>query len=226
MVVTLRVLDLFCGAGGASEGYRQAGHAVHGIDIDPQPRYPFKFWQMDALDLDPSWLGEHYDLIHASPPCQAYSPTISMNKHRSSRDYPRLIGRTRRLLGKTGVPYVIENVPEAPLTDPVTLCGTMFGTACTGRWHDDVVCLRRHRGFELAGLSVPQLSCDHGIGRAVTVCGHGQVGRGHGYGNDPYWAGPGYAALCREVMGIRWMNRKELVEAIPPTYTKYIGSFL
>jgi DNA (cytosine-5)-methyltransferase 1 len=118
------LLDLFSGAGGAAMGYARAGFHVFGVDKDPQPHYPFEFHRGDAIhalyvvlagDFEP-------DVIHASPPCQAYSDLQKQNK----RDYPALIEEVRELLEDTGLPYVIENVDGAPLRDPVTLCGTMF----------------------------------------------------------------------------------------------------
>jgi DNA (cytosine-5)-methyltransferase 1 len=220
----MRIADLCCGAGGASTGYVRAGHEVAGYDIEPQPHYPYDFLQADVTRLSPQWLAGHFDAVHVSPPCQAYSRTRSMNPgYPFESKYPRLIHAMRALCLRSGLPYIIENVPEAPLIRPVMLCGSMLG--CTGRWHGDRVHLRRHRDFEVHGFEVPPLRCRH-IGRAVSVVGHGQPGRGRGYGMDPYFAGPGYAQLCRDVMGIHWMNRDELDEAIPPAYTQYVGSFL
>lgn len=119
----LRLLDLFCGAGGAGEGYRRAGFEVVGVDIKPQPKNPHRFIQGDALE----YLAEHggeYDAIHASPPCQAHCDLKHMW---NAKDNPDLIGPTRELLQKIGRPYIIENVEGAPLISPIILCGTMFG---------------------------------------------------------------------------------------------------
>jgi DNA (cytosine-5)-methyltransferase 1 len=133
-----RILDLFCGAGGAGMGYHRAGFDVVGVDLAPQPHYPFEFSQSDALAwLDyPLTLGLRFDAIHASPPCQAYS-AMSACRPGLADQYPDLVAPTRELLEATGLPYVIENVPRAPLRDPVTLCGHMFGLP-----------LYRHRLFE------------------------------------------------------------------------------
>ncbi|MDQ6719338.1 MAG: DNA cytosine methyltransferase [Candidatus Dormibacteraeota bacterium] len=118
-----RLLDLFCCAGGAGVGFARAGFDVVGVDIKPQPNYPFEFIQADALNLDPGLL-ESFDAVHASPPCQSYSDLAKRN--RNGHMWPRLIEPTRKLLRSLGVPYIIENVEGAPLIDPVILCGTMF----------------------------------------------------------------------------------------------------
>jgi DNA (cytosine-5)-methyltransferase 1 len=138
-----RILDLFCGAGGAGMGYSRAGFEVVGVDIEPQPRYQFEFIQADALEVLAPWHDDdgsfrspwvqRFDAIHASPPCQAYTPLNAYN-HKA---YPDLVFDTRVLLEQTGLPYVIENVTQAPLIDPTTLCGTMFGLR-----------LYRHKAFE------------------------------------------------------------------------------
>ena len=112
----MRLLDLFCGAGGAAMGYHRAGFEVVGIDIAPQPNYPFEFVQADAMEFPL----DGFDAIHASPPCQAYT-ALATGKH------PRLIEPMRERLASSGVPWVIENVVGAPLRQPVLLCGSMFG---------------------------------------------------------------------------------------------------
>ena len=232
--MTYRILDLFCGAGGAGEGYRRAGFEVVGVDIAPQPRYPFEFAQADAVDflsvfarrrgpsrasigVNGQWLT--IDAIHASPPCQDYSATKHMRGGRTN--YPRLIEPVRVLLNCIGLPYVIENVELArpEMRDPVKLCGSMFDL--TAPWRGETVYLQRHRLFETS-FPVPQPECDHSIGvRAVTVAGHGRPDLDNARGE--YFAGKGYAALTREVMDIDWMNRDELNESIPPAYTEYVG---
>lgn len=131
-----RLLDLFCGAGGCSVGYERAGFDVVGVDLNPQPRYPFEFRQVDAIDvLNHLRCGglrrDNFDAIHASPPCQDYSAAMA---HLSSGDFPRLIEPVRDLLVEIGLPWVIENVVGAPLpiqsdlfgAHGVELCGTMF----------------------------------------------------------------------------------------------------
>jgi DNA (cytosine-5)-methyltransferase 1 len=118
-----RLLDLFCCAGGAGVGYDRAGYEVVGVDIDPQPNYPFEFVQADALTLSPKFIAS-FDVVHASPPCQSYSDLAKRNGN--GHEWPRLIGPVRNMLIRSGLPYIIENVDGAPLRDPVVLCGTMF----------------------------------------------------------------------------------------------------
>jgi DNA (cytosine-5)-methyltransferase 1 len=198
-----RLLDLYCGGGGASMGYYLAGFDVVGVDNKPQARYPFTFFQADALEFVALY-GDHFDAIHASPPCQAYSV---LAKRWPDRNYPDLVGPTRDALRVTGRPYVIENVPEAPLIGAVTLCGSMFGLT-TG-----VRALRRHRAFEANWpLQVP--SCEHTDGPTISVAGHaGNAGRNNS----------GSSAERREAMGIPWMATEPLSEAIPPRYTEFIA---
>lgn len=208
----LAVLDLFCGAGGASEGYNRAGALVTGVDINPQPRYPFQFVQADALavlrgevpTIDPN----AFDLIHTSPPCQRYS---TMTKRWGTENaHPDLVAPTRELLQKLGKFYVIENVPGSPLNNPVRLCGSMFNLGIAGtEWQ-----LRRHRLFE-ASFFIMSQKCAH-KGRAVGVYGNsgGSSKRdGLEFPNTDGW---------REAMDISWMTGKELSESIPPAYTRYI----
>lgn len=190
-------------------GYYRAGFEVVGVDINPQPRYPFEFHQADALE----YLTEHgheFDAIHASPPCQAYSALRSLhdNKH------PELIVPTRSALNDLGKPYVIENVAGAPLLDPIVLCGSMFslGTVCS----DDGVYrqLRRHRLFE-SNVRLLRGKCYH-RGPVIGVYGTG--------GGGPMKRGyKGNKADSLAAMGIDWMDRKGVSQAIPPAYTEFIG---
>lgn len=139
------LLDLFSGAGGAAVGYHRAGFDVVGVDIEPQPDYPFRFYRHDALQF----LAEHarlFDAVHASPPCQHYCRTNRGNSG-NHLAYPDLVADIRRALERTALPYVIENVPGAPLHDPVTLCGEMFGLRVI-----------RHRLFE---SNLPLLQPEH-----------------------------------------------------------------
>lgn len=199
-----RLLDTFCKAGGAGAGYARAGFEVTGVDIEPQPRYPYAFTQGDAIEYILAH-GHEYDVIHASPPCQAY--TKSAKEWRGKRKaYPDLIKATRSALISTGRPYVIENVPGAPLLDPTTLCGLMFGLLTI-----------RHRLFETNFTwEAPEHPATHPLqvrmGRPVKEGEYIQV-VGH-------FSGASYA---RKAMGIEWMTIAELAQAIPPAYTEWIG---
>jgi len=198
-----RLLDLFCGAGGAGTGYHRAGFEVVGVDHLPQKHYPFEFHLADALEFLAKH-GHEYDAIHASPPCQAYSIATPLT---SRGNHPRLISDTRAALKGSGRPWVIENVPGAPLRADFKLCGKQFGLP-----------LSRIRLFEINWdgfvLSPPMLY----EGDVITVCGHG----------TPTWAKKKLGRNPRiyekrEAMGIDWMNRDELCQAIPPAYTEFIG---
>ena len=200
-----RLLDLFCGAGGASMGYHRAGFEVVGVDINPQPHYPFEFHQADALEFDLSG----FDAIHASPPCQRYSAMTRRHVGRSE-SHPDLVAPMRERLIANGAPWVIENVEGSPLIDPVTLCGSMFGLG-----------VRRHRLFESSSPLADPPPCDHaGQGRVVGVYGNpgGSSKRdGISFGGVDTW---------REAMGIDWMTGRELRESIPPACTEWIGAQL
>lgn len=204
-----RLLDLFCGAGGAAVGYHRAGFEVVGVDIKPQPHYPFEFHQDDAM----TYPLDGFDAIHASPPCQAYS--LANNIH-GRGDHPMLIPAVREALVATGLPYVIENVPRAPLINPVTLCGLTFGLN-----------VKRHRLFESNVFMLAQPCTGH-KGDWLLVFGHTVLERGHqsgvAKGGGPVIHRRHVAAdRGREAMGIDWMNRDELSQAIPPAYTEWIG---
>jgi DNA (cytosine-5)-methyltransferase 1 len=199
------LLDLFCGAGGAAMGYHRAGFDVVGVDIEPQPHYPFEFIQGNALGLQ--LLG--VDVIHASPPCQAYSTTRTLH----SGTYPALVAEVRTALLATGLPYVIENVVGAPLLNPVQVCGSALGLG-----------VRRHRLFE-SNLPLMGMPCAHGLQpEPIDVSGSGARRLGYrldgGGGNSRK---PRNLAEARSAMGIDWMNRDELSEAIPPAYSAFIG---
>jgi DNA (cytosine-5)-methyltransferase 1 len=208
-VVRPRILDLFCGAGGAAVGYHRAGFDVVGIDIEQQPHYPFEFMQDDAIAFLYYTKGVGCDAIHASPPCQAYS-----EMHGSSG--PQLIEPTRRLLEQTGLPYIIENVPGAPLRSPTMLCGSMFDL--------DV---ERHRIFESNWpLGTHDWPCRHQIwAPRYDVYDHGKHYKARTV--PVYGTGGGKAVEhWADAMGIDWMTRAELAEAIPPAYTEWIGARL
>ncbi|WP_280434439.1 DNA methylase [Nocardia carnea] len=207
-----RLLDLFCKAGGAAMGYHRAGFEVVGVDIEPQPRYPFEFHQGDALEF----LAEHgheFDAVHASPPCQA-SCTLTAGTNKG-REYPQLIPATRDALARHGVPTVIENVQGAKVRRDLVLCGEMFGLGVI-----------RHRYFELGGWNMLQLAHIPHRGRVA--------GYRHGRRYDgPYVAvygeggGKGSVVQWQTAMGIDWTaERAELAEAIPPAYTHHIGEHL
>jgi DNA (cytosine-5)-methyltransferase 1 len=210
-----RLLDLFCGAGGAAMGYHRAGFEVVGVDIAPQPHYPFEFHQRDALaavELAPAdWLFG-FDAIHASPPCQAY--TVYGNNARHVRDdHPDLIEPTRELLQATGLPYVIENVPGAPLRSPIMLCGTAFPG----------LEVRRHRIFE-SNMALLALPCQHGRLRERKYPGSSNRPNGRTVANIGEWRVP--LAQQQVAIDINWMTLPELSQAIPPAYTAHIGEQL
>ena len=218
-----RLLDLFCGAGGCAVGYDRAGFEVVGVDIVPQPRFPFEFHRADALDVLSALVAgegplQGFDAIHASPPCQAYS--VANNIHRRT-DHPDLIAATRDALEATGLPYVIENVEGARkhMRSPVTICGLSVG-----------VNVRRHRLFE-CNFPVMVPPCGDHRGDWLLVFGHTVLERGHVVakakgGGNVIRRKHTTTARGREAMGIDWMNRDELSDAIPPAYTEHIGSYL
>lgn len=221
-----RLLDLFCGAGGAGMGYHRAGFEVVGVDIKPMKQYPFEFHQADAIEYGHAHWSE-FDAIHASPPCQAHS---SLKVMPNAREHECFIDRTRELLRLSGLPYVIENVVGSPLQDSpaslfvetwgITLCGSMFGLN-NGDYE-----LRRHRIFE-SSFPVSQPKCnhklpvigfygDHARTRQRTIDGNRNRG-GDITGKERK------LALARDLMGIDWMEWKEVCQAIPPAYTEFIG---
>jgi DNA (cytosine-5)-methyltransferase 1 len=204
----MKLLDLYCKAGGASVGYARAGFEVIGVDIKKQKRYPYQFIQADALDVlaDKDFISQ-FDVIAASPPCQTHSATKHLrNAQGKSTNKVDLIPQTREGLIASGKIYIIENVPGAPLIDPVVMCGSSFGLK-----------VRRHRQFE-SNVKLTGLSCNHKLqGKPVGVYGsmRDEIPKG------------GHTAKsleeAREAMGIDWMLWGDLVEAIPPIYTEYLG---
>ena len=224
-----RLLDLFCGAGGAAMGYHRAGFDVVGVDIKPQPRYPFEFHQADAIGvlMEMATLGlfPDVDVIHASPPCQAYSIMRNLPWLRG-REYWDSIPPTRTGLQAVGKPYVLENVVGAPV-DGIFLCGTMFGLR-----QPDGGPEYRHRLFEstvfmlapghpkhyetvvpgpMLGRRADRLS---GIGSAKEWSSRSLDNGGHGTADRQRWG---------QSLGIDWMSNAELSQAIPPAYTEWIG---
>jgi DNA (cytosine-5)-methyltransferase 1 len=217
-VSQMKLLDLFCKAGGAGMGYHLAGFDVVGVDIEPQPNYPFEFHQSDALEFL-ELHGNEFCAIHASPPCQAYTRAGAFH----NKKHPELIEPTRELLLKTGKPYIIENVPGAPVRPDLILCGSMFGLGYQG------LTLYRHRWFEFGGFSIAlaPATCNHkNISISVfghTVLGASKNGKTYKHPNERQELG---VDAGREAMGISWMSKAELSQAIPPAYTKYIGGLL
>lgn len=200
----MRALDLFCCAGGASMGLYRAGLEVVGVDIEPQPNYPFEFIQADALTFDVSG----FDLVWASPPCQAFTAYKRRKEHVAPR--PNLIPIVREKLKASGKPYIIENVEgaRAELRDPVRLCGSMFGL--------DV---RRHRLFETS-FPVPQVPCHHEwqTPRFAQATNRANLRRTVEIG---VWRIP--LKMQQRAMGIHWMPLDKLSQAIPPAYSEWLA---
>lgn len=194
------LLDLFCGAGGAAVGYHRAGFRIVGIDHKPQPRYPFRFIQADAMKflefIVRNGHASQYALIHASPPCQSYSTLKSL----TTKKHPQLIEPVRKLLRESGRPYIIENVPGSPLRNWVMLCGTMFG-----------LLLLRHRLFE----------CNPTILMSPRCCAHRRLVREKHYASVV--GGFSDKEFAQQAMGISWMTTREMSQAIPPAYTEWLG---
>jgi DNA (cytosine-5)-methyltransferase 1 len=203
------LLDLFCGAGGAAMGYHRAGFDVVGVDIKPQPNYPFEFVQWDALDYLRHTSMKPVDAIHASPPCQAFTAYRRRPSHVG--EYEDLIPETRLVLSSKGLPWVIENIPGAPLDMPVQLCGSAFGL--------DV---RRHRLFE-SNRAMFGAPCVHGQQNGDYAQATNRTNRRKTV-EVGVWRIP--LAEQQRAMGIGWMTLGELSEAIPPSYTEFIGAQL
>lgn len=223
-----RCLDLFCGAGGMAVGLHAAGFEVIGVDIEPQPRYPFEFHQGDALDVlrrlldGEAWHGyrlrpfvgtrdnKRIEAAHASPPCQAYSDLQKQSKIA----YEDFIGCVRPLLGWTGLAYTIENVEGAPLIDPIVLCGTMFPG----------LRVIRHRLFE---SNVPLAAPAHPKHPLVFTHDKRKAHYGKLDQNASFVqvTGGGNCTVAnkRAAMGVPWMTGAEANEAIPPVYGEYVG---
>ncbi|SPE49834.1 hypothetical protein SNS2_1530 [Streptomyces netropsis] len=185
----LRVLDLCCGAGGLSVGYYLAGFDVTGVDINPQPSYPFTFHQADALTFPL----DGFDLVHASWPCQRFARVTAW---RGDRDrHPDLLTPGRQRLAASGIPWVIENVPEAPLRPDYLLCGSQFGLS-----------VRRHRTFETSW---------GGGGDLLPPCWHHKGLLAFEHKSERAYA---------DAMGCTWMNKTEARQAVPPAYSHWIAT--
>lgn len=235
-----KLLDLFCGGGGAAVGYARAGFAPYGIDNKPQPHYPFSFLQMDALEaMDRLLKGEgltfsngetlylaDFAAFHASPPCQFGSIACARWRN-AGYEYENLIPQTRERLVATGKPYVIENVTGSKrfLRHPVLLCGLSFGLKVVRhRWFESepFIMSPGHSYRQCRGAVTKKIAINdpagHGMPghtyRALTVAGHG--------GNSQSFRWQDW----QEAMGIDWMNKHELTQAIPPAYCEYIGTYL
>jgi DNA (cytosine-5)-methyltransferase 1 len=200
-----KLLDLYCGAGGCSVGYHNAGFEVTGVDINEQPNYPFELIVSDVFELPGSFFDE-FDVIHASPPCQAYSWSTKRIRNKGG-EYLDLLGETREFLIETGKPYIIENVVGSPLINPIKLCGTMFDLKVI-----------RHRLFESTIKLYPPRQCNHNgtvrDGTYVTVSGHGGDSKTFKFKD---WS---------DAMGISWMTKYELTQSIPPKYTEHLGKLI
>jgi DNA (cytosine-5)-methyltransferase 1 len=207
-----RLLDLFCGAGGAGFGYHRAGFDVTGVDNRPQPHYPFGFIQADALELlaDRDFLAR-FDAIHASPPCQDHTRGGSHPVHGTGW----MLAATRDRLTSSGLPWVIENVPGSPMRADFELCGCMFDLRLPGMQ------LVRTRWFETSWRHFEMRPPCHHTGPAISVTGHGTTS----YARDKLGRNPTIAEY-RALMAIDWMNRDELSQAIPPPYTEHVGRVL
>ncbi len=213
----MKLLDLFCGGGGAGIGYSLAGFTVVGVDNIPQPHYPFEFHQADAFE----YLAEHgheYDFIHASPPCQKYTGMRNITRARFGivrTDHPDLIDIVRRSLRAIEKPYIIENVQNSPLQTQFILCGSALGLTHVA-WH-------RHFESNMLFLGVPK--CNH-LTQDYTIGVYGEKPDGRRVSYRQY-------RLCRiakslseaqELLGIDWMEWNEIRNAVPPAYTQWIGN--
>lgn len=210
----MNALDLFCCEGGTSKGLSNQGCKVTGVDIEKKEEYHYKFIQADALSLSIEFLRK-FDFIWASPPCQRYS--VGGNTE-SRKKYPDLIADTRKMLDKAGVPYVIENVPGAPIRKDLMLCGEMFGLKVI-----------RHRYFEISGFKCkqPKKVCKNHKGKVISgeyhmVCTGGRPGC-FGDNKKRRKLTVGSIQDWQNAMGISHItSRKGLAESIPPAYSEYI----
>lgn len=205
-----RLLDLFCGAGGAARGYADVGFEVVGVDIKPQPHYPYEFHQADVFAHPTEMLvaSRDFDAIHASPPCHDFTKLKGQASVRGGTAW--MMEETRAMLIEIGLPYIIENVPEAYMRPDYRLCGCMVGLPR----------LRRPRWFETSwGSTQSGFIHDHSV-QAVTVAGGGDGAREDARGYHHM------KADWVDAMGIDWMTRDEMSQAIPPAMTRYMGRVL
>lgn len=214
----MRLLDLFCGAGGAALGFFRAGFTdIIGVDIVDQPNYPFRREMGDALEVLEAYTPEsirlEFDAIHASCPCQGYVQWNNLNAERygSRVEHPLLIEPVREHLERLGLPYVLENVVGAPLRNPLMLCGSMFGLG-----------VRRHRLFESNVMLMGQKGCQH-TREEIAVYGKLDGRRIWTRADGSEVRAAKTLEQAQAAMGIDWMTWDELREAIPPAYTEYVG---
>lgn len=218
-----RLLDMYCKAGGAAKGYQRAGFHVTGVDIKAQPRYcGDAFIEGNCLAIDPEWIAENFDAVHASPTCQGHT---ALRHAPGTKEHPNLIPPTRAILEESGKPWIMENVPGAEpwMPSAITLCGSMFDLGAQG-------CrLERYRLF-MANFPISPV-CGFCLHQDMPVIG---VYGGHarkrsakhgGRGTQDVWIG-GHKAAASEALGIDWMTLDELSESIPPAYTEWLGTQL
>jgi len=215
----MKLLDLYCCAGGAAKGYADAGFEVVGVDIGPQPNYPFEFHQADAIEFVKEH-GHEFDAIHASPPCQTFSRTKTLH----GNEHPDLIEPTRDALVASGKPWVMENVVGAPLIDTIKLSGQHFNM--TAPDVDGVpLKLVRHRLFESnIVLRVPDSFHENRHVQTASVYGAGG-GWTPKHRDNPDRRG-GYIPhtdVIKRLMGIDWMSKHEMSQSIPPVFTEWVG---
>jgi len=206
--MTYRLLDLFCGAGGASVGYHRAGFEVTGVDHRPMPRYPYEFIQADAMTFPL----DGFDAIHASPPCQRHSKAVAIADR---ENHPDLVDPTRERLLAAGKPYVMENVVKAPLVNTIRLCGSSFGLP-----------IQRHRLFE-SNVWLMALPCAHGAYPRIYEPAWNRTTKLRVLSVSGGFTKRVPLQEFKDAMGVDWhMTRPELSEAIPPAYTQFIGEQL
>jgi DNA (cytosine-5)-methyltransferase 1 len=210
-----RIFDGFCCAGGAGHGYALAGFDPYGVDISPQPNYPYRCREADVLALDPVEVGREFDAIHLSPMCQGYTEMVAPGQVGA----PRLIPAARAWCEATGKPFIIENVVGAAcdMLDAILLCGTMFNLGAHG-------CeLQRHRLFISNVPIAPPGACQHSGAPVVGIYGdHARIRSGIERGRPQRWPET-HREVMNRALGTGWMTAREASEAIPPAYTEHLG---